>query len=175
MADIYCGNNALHPDIVDGIKIIGTRYQCLRKGIGRGFNLPLDPDYGGDYEPIDDRRMYCGNSNRLPNGYDIMGSPSKCLQKGVGIGKLKRFEEDSDEEFDGSLNINLKNTKNKYLLFFVIDIIIFLIMYITKPSYITYKDVDKNNITKINWKLFVFYYFFYLLCIFLIFKLFKLL
>jgi len=43
-----------------------------------------------DYEPIDDRRMYCGKQHRLPRGYDYMGNLAQCLQKGVGVGLYRR-------------------------------------------------------------------------------------
>ena len=42
MNGIYCGNNAKSVDILSGNKIIGTRYACMRKGIGKGLNLPVD-------------------------------------------------------------------------------------------------------------------------------------
>ena len=87
--DIYCGNNLLHPDIVNNRKTIGTRLQCFRKGFGVGYNSPVDLNYAGDYEPIDDRRVFCGNGN-LPDGYDLSGSLSTCLQKGYGVGKRRR-------------------------------------------------------------------------------------
>jgi len=84
---MYCGNNRNSPDVVVGIKRIGTRYECLKRGIGIGMNLPFDPTYAQPYDPIDRTRIYCGNANRHPDGYDRMGSPSLCQRKGVGIGK----------------------------------------------------------------------------------------
>lgn len=86
--DIYCGNNRLHPDVVSGRKNIGTRYGCLRKGIGAGLSLPADPSYLGPYQPIDNTRIYCGNQRRTPENYNRLGSISECLRKGVGIGKI---------------------------------------------------------------------------------------
>jgi hypothetical protein len=87
MTSIYCGNNSLDRDLLSGNQLLGTRYGCLRKGIGKGMNSPYDVKYTGDYFPIDQRKIYCGNQNELPNGYDIMGNLPQCLQKGIGIGK----------------------------------------------------------------------------------------
>ena len=39
---MYCGNNADHPDLLSGNKVIGNRYGCLMKGIGRGLHQPVD-------------------------------------------------------------------------------------------------------------------------------------
>ena len=84
---LYCGNNRLNPDVVSGRKRIGTRYQCFKKGIGVGMNLPFDPLYAMPYAPIDRSRIYCGKERRIPRGYTRMGSPATCLRKGVGVGK----------------------------------------------------------------------------------------
>ncbi len=51
--------------INNGTKILGTRYQCLKKGIGKGLNEPI-LKYNNDYEPIENVRIYCGNG-ALPN------------------------------------------------------------------------------------------------------------
>lgn len=32
-------------------------------------------------------RLYCGNKDSLPSGYDDFGSPYDCLRKGFGAGK----------------------------------------------------------------------------------------
>ena len=90
MSDIYCGNNAKSNDILNGNKVIGTRYGCLRKGIGKGKNSPVDNNYIGEYQAIDTRKIYCGKSENLPNGYDLMGNLPQCLQKGIGIGKKQK-------------------------------------------------------------------------------------
>ena len=82
----YCGNNRLEPSVLNGTRRIGTRYECLKKGFGIGKTLPR---MDGLYEAIDERTYYCGNANRLPNGYDLMGSPSICLRKGIGNGRTK--------------------------------------------------------------------------------------
>lgn len=87
MSQIYCGNNAKDSQLVAGNVILGTRYKCLQKGIGKGMSLPHDPNFAGEYEPIDNRTIYCGNSPELPDGYDMMGNLPQCLQKGIGVGK----------------------------------------------------------------------------------------
>ena len=88
MLQIYCGNNGMDSDLRNGRVRLGTRYACMRKGIGVGLNLPYDPRYLGEYMPIDKSVIYCGNKTRLPEGYDRFGSLPNCLQKGVSIGKL---------------------------------------------------------------------------------------
>ena len=87
MAEIYCGNNHNSLELKRG-KVIGTRYKCFQKGIGVGkYVLPLDPEYAGDYDPIDTRKIYCGNKSRLPPEYHIMGNNGICFRKGVGVGR----------------------------------------------------------------------------------------
>lgn len=83
---MYCGNNLANKQLVNGQVQIGTRYSCMRKGIGQGLNMAFDNSYLGDYVPIDDTRIYCGNNDILPNGYDKFGNLTECLRKGVGIG-----------------------------------------------------------------------------------------
>jgi len=85
-AAVYCGNNGA---ATNG-KPIGTKHQCLKVGIGKGLYLPCERSYGGVYDPIDDRKMYCGDKIDMPPGYDIMGSPSLCLKVGIGLGKAQR-------------------------------------------------------------------------------------
>lgn len=77
---VYCGNNKLNQKS----QRLGTRYECLQKGIGIGSRLPRER-----YEPIEtiERKIYCGKSNRLPQNYDEFGTRVECLHKGVGIGK----------------------------------------------------------------------------------------
>lgn len=89
---IYCGNNRLNTNVVNGTAIIGTRHRCLQKGYGVGFNLPVDMDMLLRYEPISNEKIYCGNNDILPDTYDRFGSLPSCFQKGVGIGKKKRAE-----------------------------------------------------------------------------------
>jgi len=91
--NLYCGNNRLANDLVNGNAIIGTRFQCLRKGYGAGYNSPIDPNFTTDYEPIDNRKIYCGDKQNLPNGYDLMGNSPICLRKGYGVGYNKKQRE----------------------------------------------------------------------------------
>lgn len=84
---MYCGNNRLYSKLLTGEVVLGTRYQCLRRGIGVGKNIPYDSKYEDEYEPIDPTRIYCGMKNYLPRGYDRFGSLADCHRMGVGIGK----------------------------------------------------------------------------------------
>lgn len=84
---MYCGNNRLHPDLLDGTKRLGTRKECLDRGVRVGLSLPPERSYAGRYEPIDNTKIYCGNSSRLPDGYDRFGAVFECHRIGVGRGK----------------------------------------------------------------------------------------
>ncbi len=94
MVRIYCGPNNNIPENYD---TKGTRYQCLRKGIGVGLHLPANrrppgvlPD--GTIIPLDPNRerWYCGNQVPHPAGYVGYATPYECLRKGVGVGLWKR-------------------------------------------------------------------------------------
>lgn len=84
---MYCGNNLRNPKVRSGQQVVGTRYGCLKRGIGVGLGLPYDPEYSNRYVPVDARKIYCGEFENLPDGYDLMGSNSMCYLKGVGVGK----------------------------------------------------------------------------------------
>ena len=84
---IYCGNNGAHPHLRSGKKIVGTRYQCLQKGLNNGKNMPIDPTFLLPYRPIIKDKKYCGTKNNLPPGYDRFGGLHECYQMGVGVGK----------------------------------------------------------------------------------------
>jgi hypothetical protein len=146
MSNIYCGNNSKSKDIIIGISVIGTRYQCLKKGIGKGLNLPMDKNYLGDYEAIDNRKIYCGNKNKLPKNYDYMGNLPQCLQKGIGVGKIKK-----------TLNYNPNNYNLVFyvILYIILCIITFFILFYTKPLFIT---IQKDNETIIDIKKMLLYY-----------------
>ena len=90
MKKIYCGNNSQYQGLIDGTHTLGTRYDCLKKGFGRGYHMPYDKNFTGNYDPIDKRKIWCGNSDETPDGYNRVGSLSQCLQKGVGCGKRLR-------------------------------------------------------------------------------------
>ena len=90
----YCGNNLLSPllEANGGDCIIGTNYQCLKKGIGYGIHSPIDLDFI-NYEPIDPpENIYCGDKRPLPDEYERFGRRSSCLRKGVGIGKKIKIQ-----------------------------------------------------------------------------------
>jgi hypothetical protein len=84
---IYCGNNALDPRLLDGTYIIGRRYDCLRKGVGIGLHMPLDPAFSMPYAQIVPDKIYCGNADVCPDEYDRLGTLHGCVQKGVGVGR----------------------------------------------------------------------------------------
>jgi hypothetical protein len=84
---MYCGNNRLHPDLLDGTRRLGTRKECLDRGVRVGLSLPPERSYAGSYEPIDNTKIYCGNSSVLPDGYDRFGAIFECHRIGVGRGK----------------------------------------------------------------------------------------
>lgn len=87
---IYCGNNAMHPDLVNGTARAGSRLECLRRGFGSGFYSAVDLSFLQPYQPIDARRKYCGNQEILPDGYDMFGNAPSCFQKGWATGKRSR-------------------------------------------------------------------------------------
>lgn len=87
----YCGNNK---NKLKG-KRRGTRYECLRKGIGAGMHSSLE-NFDPNYKPIHKKsNIYCGNNNVLPQGYDRMGLPSDCLRKGFGVGQKIQYEKNN--------------------------------------------------------------------------------
>lgn len=90
---IYCGNNALHPDLTNGRAVIGSKHRCLRKGFGAGYYSAVDLNFLNEYRPIDDRKIYCGNKENVPEGYDRHGNSPSCFQKGFASGKRKKAME----------------------------------------------------------------------------------
>lgn len=103
MVKIYCGPKQNIPDEYDSR---GTRYQCLRKGIGVGLHLPKDrrppglaPDGTRTPQDPDREKKYCGNKNPHPSEYDDFATPYECLRKGVGVGLWQRYEKDDEKEF----------------------------------------------------------------------------
>ena len=144
MTNIYCGNNALQKTLLNGSKILGNRYSCLKKGIGKGLSLPYDENYLGDYLPIDNRQIYCGLQNNLPNGYDYFGNLSQCLQKGIGIGKRQVVLKGDNKPINKLFIIYT-------ILIILIPVFVFFILFYTKPSIILKKDKSKT----INWFKFI--------------------
>ena len=101
MNNIYCGNNALHTDLVNGTRVLGTRQQCLQKGIQKGNALPVDPQFLLPYTPIVPNTKYCGNLTVLPAGYTRFGGLYECYLSGVGVGKRMKAEADDDDNGGG--------------------------------------------------------------------------
>jgi len=163
MQPIYCGNNAQDDQLIDGTRIIGTRHGCMKKGFGKGFNMPYDPKFSGPYTPIDKRKIYCGNNSEKPDGYDSIGSLSQCLQKGIGIGKRKRGilgYSPSGYSPSGYSPSGYSPSNNYFfkivLIFIVIEVVIFCYLYFSKPKIVTTKD--HKNIERINWSKFILIY-----------------
>jgi hypothetical protein len=142
----YCGNNLNHPSLIAGTHVLGTNYQCMRKGIGVGSHLPYDTAYAGVYNPVDPRRFYCGNADVAPvaGGYLAVGSPSKCLQIGIGVGKSQRAGL-GPPAFMYFIRYVLP-----YLLFLLIIGGIFLGLYFTKPKFVTKKDYRNQDVIDLS-------------------------
>lgn len=171
MSQIYCGNNLLNPQLVAGNVTLGTRYKCLRKGIGYGLYMPYDPNYVGTYMPIDQRKIYCGNKSILPNNYDSMGNLPQCIQKGIGIGKRLRARNSnnfrSSSTKPNNLNINLTATSFSsssltqkpftLILFLLLAGILFIYLYVRKPSIVT-STKNNDNKKRIIWYKFMTFY-----------------
>lgn len=80
---IYCGNNRHAEELRNGA-VIGTRYKCMQKGIGRALHMAPDPKFLGRYAAISENKMWCGDS-QAPRG-KVNGTNPQCLTKGFGIG-----------------------------------------------------------------------------------------
>jgi hypothetical protein len=93
--NIYCGNNAQHPPLINGQKKLGTRNECLLKGIRIGNSMPIDPYFTLPYSPIDKTKKYCGPLANLPAGYDRLGGLHECYSCGVGVGKRQKASKKS--------------------------------------------------------------------------------
>jgi hypothetical protein len=149
---LYCGNNRNHPKLLNGV--LGTRYSCLKSGIGVGRNLGFDSSYLNDYDPIDNRKAYCGNNQELPEDYNHFGSLMECYRKGVGVGKKQKSQM-------RQYNFQNKNDEPKKLIRFSYKIelillllfLVFLVFYFLKPKFIK-KEQGKEEI---DWKKFSLY------------------
>ena len=152
MTKIYCGNQANFNGLVIGTHILGTNYQCLRKGIGIGSNLPYDSDYTGPYVPVDDRKYYCGNAPVIPvgSGNFAIGSPAKCLAVGIGVGKAQRAA------MGPPVYMYFIRYILVYIIFTVLAGIIFTVFYLVKPKFLNKKDNYSNDV--IDWNKFIPYY-----------------
>jgi hypothetical protein len=149
---LYCGNNRKDP-ILNTTHRIGTRYGCLKKGIGVGLNMPVDPSYAGEYEPIQNTKLYCGNKTRVPSGYNGYDTLGGCFRKGVGVGKRQKatsgfISDDDDSPVNKSIGIELI----PILLLSIVFLILYLISHYAKPKWLVKKE---NSKTKIKWGIFV--------------------
>lgn len=108
---IYCGNN-LYELNKNNIKL-GTRYECLKKGIGKGLSLPVDPKYKGKYKAIIENKIYCGDKLRSPDKSKKLGTPSGCLQKGIGIGKKLKAKKEREKKKKSKKKAKTKSKKRK--------------------------------------------------------------
>lgn len=149
--NLYCGNNANHPSLINGNKQVGNPKDCLNKGISVGFNMPYDKNYIVEYIPIDDTKVYCGNDENLPYEYDEFGSLKECFTRGIGIGKANKAR-------FGYKNHIFYNYIVPFLLFSLFFLTISGVLYYNKPSFITYNDPNNTqNYKKIDWSKFSLY------------------
>lgn len=154
---MYCGNNARHPSLLDGSKVLGTRLGCLQNGITRGLSQPIDPAFLGDYEPIDTTKKYCGNKPVLPPGYDRNGGLYECYLKGVGTGKKLKAErsdssEESSEESSGESSEESdygfrpkSKKKYKYIWLLICFILFVLFIYCMYRLYTYFYEKDEDE------------------------------
>jgi hypothetical protein len=144
MPSIYCGNNGNAPGLLSGRETLGTRYDCLRKGIGVGRKLPYNPDnYANAFARLDPRIPYCGNSANLPNGYNHMGSLRECYESGIGVGMAQRAQQ-------GYIFVGSPIFFN--LLFLGLFALFFILSYIYKPFFVI-KEGKENK--EIDWEKFI--------------------
>lgn len=94
---IYCGNNARDRGLLDGSKVIGTRYQCLKKGIGQGLREPI-LEFNDEYEAIDTTKIFCGNGDVLPRNKDRLGTQAECLRKGFAVGQKQKYDREGIQQ-----------------------------------------------------------------------------
>ncbi len=96
---IYCGGYNSIPSSRHYTRI-GTRNECLQKGIGVGkFMSEAEKkdikSKSRSRTRQNEPKLYCGRSNDLPDGYDRFGKRNECLKIGVGVGVRIEL---SDEE-----------------------------------------------------------------------------
>lgn len=151
MPELYCGNNANFPGLLNGTHVAGTRHQCFQRGVGVGRNLPYDSTYAsGPYAPLQAPQVYCG-AGPVPAGH-ILGTSAMCLQKGVGVGKLQRAQLGRDW---------IKISMNLFVLS-IISGVLFLILYKAKPVFVLKDDAENASKPReerdIDWVRFVPWY-----------------
>lgn len=85
---IYCGE---YDHLPDDYTKIGTRKECLQKGIGVGLYMSSKEREKikktiASREALPKQKIYCGDKDTVPNGYLRNGNRMECLRRGVGIG-----------------------------------------------------------------------------------------
>ena len=172
MAGVYCGSNQLNTQLVGngGLKTIGSRNQCLRKGIGQGLHMPVDLSYNNPYQPIDPRRFYCGDNGILPAGYSANGTLHQCFNTGIGVGRHQLAQRAIGAPVPVPVPVVpivpvpvpivpiipipvpvVPVLITPIVLFILINAIFIITLLYTKPSFIT-KDVQGNR--EIDWSIF---------------------
>lgn len=156
MAGVYCGSNQLNTQLVGngGLKTIGSRNQCLRKGIGQGLHMPVDLSYNNPYQPIDPRRFYCGDNGILPAGYSANGTLHQCFNTGIGVGRHQLAQRAIGAPVPVPvvpIVPAIPALITPIVLFILINAIFIITLLYTKPSFIT-KDVQGNR--EIDWSIF---------------------
>lgn len=110
---MYCGNNRQDPSLRNGSAVIGTPYGCMLKGRQIGLSQPADPKFLEPYEPIDQRKSYCGEKARLPRGYSHVGKLYECMLKGIGWGKREKAEQAAARRSRKSSKKSRKSRRSK--------------------------------------------------------------
>ena len=78
----YCGNNDVLPE---GYDEFGDLFSCTKKGFGIcKYNGKLGTRYNGLPPDPDRPKIYCGNKQELPPGYERFGLRNECLKRGFG-------------------------------------------------------------------------------------------
>jgi hypothetical protein len=78
----YCGNSDVLPE---GYDEFGDLFSCTKKGFGIcKYNGKLGTRYNGLPPDPDRPKIYCGNKQELPPGYERFGLRNECLKRGFG-------------------------------------------------------------------------------------------
>ena len=83
--EMYCGDSHVLPEKYD---VMGTRFKCMRKGVGVGMVLGEDERLAflNKIRQPPTEKLYCGDNPTLPTGYTRFGKKTECMRKGVGVG-----------------------------------------------------------------------------------------
>lgn len=93
---MYCGNNALDPDLESGKLVLGTRSACFRKGVGGALHqaVPLEEQdafikkWTSPYKKLVDQPLHYGDGP-APNG-KIAATLSQSLARGWAVGSIQK-------------------------------------------------------------------------------------